>query len=236
MRTHKSDGRAVKFRDIQLEVKEVQANGKFTGYGSVFGVVDSYRETVEKGAFKATLAAIQQRGRPVPVLWQHRSSEPVGVYTHLEEDDHGLYVEGQLLKDDVQLAKEAYALMNVGAVSGLSIGYYVLEDSFNEKDRIRTLKALDLVEISLVTFPANDDARIETVKAKLARGNLPTLPQFERILRELGFSKSQAVAVASKGLGCLLRSESDSPETATHSADIKALSEYLNGFSLPKLN
>lgn len=230
----KRDGRAVKFRDLQLEVKEVQANGKFTGYGSVFGVVDSYREVVEKGAFKATLDAIQQRGRPVPVLWQHRSSEPIGVYTHLEEDDHGLYVEGQLLKDDVQLAKEAYALMSVGAVSGLSIGYYVTEDSFNEKERIRTLKALDLVEISLVTFPANDDARIETVKAKLARGNLPTLPQFERILRELGFSKSQAVTVASKGLAHLLRSESDSQEDATPNADIKALSDYLSAFSLPK--
>jgi phage head maturation protease len=65
--------------------------------------------------------------------------------------------------------------MKAGAVTGLSIGYWVRESSFDEKTGIRTLTKLDLVEVSLVTFPANDDARVEAVKFKLAHGELPNI-------------------------------------------------------------
>lgn len=225
---------ALKMRDFDLEVKaeDVNDDGTFAGYGSVFGVVDTYQEVVAKGAFKQSLAEIKAKKRAVPVLWQHRSAEPIGIYDLLREDDTGLRVEGRLLIDAVGQAKEAHALLRAGAVSGLSIGYWVRKSSYDEKTGVRTLTQLDLVEVSLVTFPANDDARVDAVKFKLAHGELPTLPEFERLLREAGFSRTKAAVVAAHGLPHLLQSESGS-EPATEGA--KALSETLAGFSLPKL-
>ena len=219
---------SLKIRDFDLSVKAVSDDGLFSGYGSVFGVVDSYREIVAPGAFAESLAEISGKGRPVPVLWQHRSGEPIGVYSALSEDGHGLKVEGRLIVDGVARAKEAHALMKAGAVSGLSIGYYVREDSWDEKTRVRTLKKLDLVEISLVTFPANDDARVDAIKSKLAHGSLPTLPEFEQLLREAGFSKSQSAVIANRGLKHLL----DRSESGGEAASFNALISQIGGFSL----
>lgn len=195
---------SMKIRGFDLKVKEVGDDGSFAGYGSVFGVLDSYREIVAAGAFAESLAAIKSKGRAIPVLWQHRSGEPIGVYDKVYEDGHGLYVEGRLLKGEVVRATEAHALMKAGAVTGLSIGYYVRGESWDEKERILTLTKLDLIEVSLVTFPANDDARVDTIKAKLARGSLPSKSEFERFLREAGFSKTQAAVIANRGLSHLL--------------------------------
>lgn len=200
----------MKVRDFDLEVKDVGDDGAFSGYGSVFGVVDTYQEVVAKGAFKESLREIKAKGRPVPVLWQHRADTPIGVWDKLIEDEKGLSGEGHLLIDAVSQAKEAHALLKARAVTGLSIGYWVRNSSYDEKTGIRTLTKLDLVEISLVTFPANDAARVDAVKMKLAHGALPTLPEFEGILREAGFSKTQAAVIANRGLKHLLdRSESD---------------------------
>jgi len=222
----------LKVRDFSLSIKAeaVKDDGTFEGYGSVFGVTDSYGEIVAPGAFKQSLIDIASKGRPVPVLWQHQSSAPLGVYEALSEDEHGLKVSGRLLIDDVPKAKEAHALLKAGAVSGLSIGYWVRKSSYDEKTGIRTLNELDLVEVSLVTFPANDDARVEAVKFKLERGQLPTKSEFEKALREaFPFSKSQAAAIASHGLDHLLRSES------AGAGDIKSISDAIAGFDLPKL-
>lgn len=224
---------SLKVRDFQLEVKaaDIADDGTFTGYGSVFGVEDSYGEIVAPGAFKDSLAALAEKKRMVPVLWQHRSGEPLGVYSELTEDDHGLKVTGKLLVNEIGQAKEALALMRAGAVTGLSIGYWVRQSSYDEKTNVRTLLVLDLVEVSLVTFPANDEARIDAVKFKLAHGELPTLPEFERLLREAGFSRTKAAVVAAHGLPHLLQREAGG-EAA--SEGVKALNETLAGFSLPK--
>ena len=224
---------ALKVRDFDLSIKAVEDDGKFSGYGSVFGVTDSYQEVVAPGAFTESLAEIKAKGRPVPVLWQHRSGQPIGVWDELTEDQKGLYGVGRLLIADLALAKEAHALMRVNAVSGLSIGYWVRESSYDEVTGIRTLKKLDLVEISLVTFPANDDARIDAIKMKLAHGQLPSLPEFERLLREAGFSKTQAAVVANRGLPHLLRSESEG--AGEQKAELGRINAMLDGFSLPKL-
>jgi HK97 family phage prohead protease len=215
-KTHLATKRALKVRDFALSVKadDVADDGSFEGYGSVFGTVDSYQEVVAPGAFAESLAELGGKGRVVPVLWQHMSSQPIGIYTEVREDDTGLYVKGRLLVSDVAQAKEAHALMKAGAVTGLSIGYWVRESSYDEKTGIRTLTKLDLVEVSLVTFPANDDARVEAVKFKLAHGQLPDIREFEKLLREAGFSKTQAAVVAGHGLPELLRREAEG-DTAT---------------------
>ena len=206
----------LKVRDFALSMKAgaVADDGTFDGYGSVFGVVDTYQEVVAPGAFTESLAELAAKDRTVPVLWQHRQDQPIGVYTEIREDETGLFVKGQLLIGEVAQAKEAHALMKAGAVTGLSIGYWVRESSFDEKTGVRTLTKLDLVEVSLVTFPANDDARVEAVKFKLAHGELPNIREFEKLLREAGFSKSQAAVVAGHGLPELLRREAEGEDSA----------------------
>ena len=222
---HKSA--AMQVRAFDYQVKAVNPDGLFSGYGSVFGNVDSYNEVVAPGAFTESLQATRAKGRTFPVLWQHRSGEPIGNWDidSLKEDSHGLFGEGQLWLDEAPYAKVAYRGMQAKAITGLSIGYYVREDSFDEKTRIRTLKRLDLVEISVVTAPANDDARIDAVKAVIAQGGLPSLKEFEQILREAGFSKSQATVIANRGLKHLLRSESEEKASIT---------DALKGFVIPK--
>lgn len=220
----------MKRKDAGLQHKQfafkadvVNDNGTFSGYGSVFGNVDSYREVVAPGAFAESLQLIKQSGDPLPALWQHNSGEPIGGYDLLEEDSKGLKVSGFLLKDAVARAAEAYALMKARIVKGLSIGYYVLEDSWNEKDRILTLTKLELREISIVTFPANDLAQVDSVKSKLVGGDLPTLSEFENYLCEAGFSKSQAKAIAGHGLRKLL----DQREADGKSSEVlKALESF----------
>jgi HK97 family phage prohead protease len=192
---------------------DVAEDGTFSGYGSVFGNVDSYDEIVAPGAFKESLKAIKDSGDPLPVLWQHNPGQPIGGYTELSEDSRGLKAAGFLLKDDVALAKEAYALMKARVVKGLSIGYYVRNASYDEKTGIRTLNALDLREISVVTFPANEQAQVDSIKSALSlmlkAGELPAVKDFENFLREAGFSKTQAAFIANNGLSKLHRGEPD---------------------------
>jgi len=204
----------LKHKQFAFKAGAVNEDGTFTGYGSVFGTVDCYNEVVAKGAFAESLQELAASGDPMPALWQHNSDQPIGGYDTLEEDDTGLKVAGFLMINEVAQAREAHALMKRRVVKGLSIGYYVRADSYDEKTRIRTLTKLDLQEISIVTFPANEDALIDTVKQKLASGELPTLPQFEKLLREAGFSSSQAKAIANGGLSKLLRREVGNDEEA----------------------
>lgn len=151
-------------KEFGFKAETVSEDGTFTGYGSVFGNVDSYGEIVAPGAFKKSLALIKASGDPVPALWQHRSGEPIGGYTELSEDARGLKVAGFLVLED-PTAKRAHLYMQKRIVKGLSIGYYVRDSSYDEKTGIRTLKELDLVEISIVTFPANAEAQVESVKS-----------------------------------------------------------------------
>ena len=89
-----------------FEIKAVGDDGTFSGYGSVFGVRDSYGDVVEPGAFKDSLAAWGSKGKLPKMLWQHRSEQPIGVWTKMSEDSKGLAVEGKLILD-VQQAREA---------------------------------------------------------------------------------------------------------------------------------
>ncbi|AET90673.1 gp4 [Burkholderia sp. YI23] len=229
----KSGKGGYKVRAFDLNVKSVDDNGHFSGYGSVFGNVDSYGEIVAPGAFEKSLADLKSSGRALPILWQHNTNTPIGSWSGLKEDDYGLFGDGELWLDDAPNAKIAYRGMKAKAITGLSIGYYVINSSYNEKTGERTLNELDLVEISIVTNPANPEARIEAVKSVIAHGGIPSLSEFERFLREAGFSKSQAAVIANRGLKHLLRSESgDDSETP-------AVSNLIDGYKaiqLPSFN
>lgn len=226
----------IKVRDFDLSIKALGEDGSFTGYGSVFGVVDSYQEIVAAGAFAESLKELAAKGRKLPILWQHRSDQPLGAYEVLREDATGLWLKGLLLKDEVRQAAEAYSLMKADVVSGLSIGYWVRESTYDEKTGIRTLTKLDLEEVSIVTFPANDEARIDAVKFKLAHGGLPTLREFEGILRDAGFSKSQAALIAKNGYAKTLQRDAEStPGDAKLLDGLKSILDEARSLQLPTI-
>ena len=195
-------------KSFNLEIKAVQEDGFFSGYGAVFGNVDWYNDVILHGAFQKSLQRWEEKGKMPPVLWNHNDGEPIGVYTNIYEDEKGLFVEGRLLIDDVPRAKSTHALLKAGAIDGLSIGYKTKKAN-QQTNGIRELIELDLGEISIVTMPANKESLITSVKSKLEEGELPTLPEFEKFLRESGFSKSQATAIAGKGLRHLLSESED---------------------------
>jgi hypothetical protein len=219
-------------KDLSFSVKSVDEKGIFTGYASLFGEEDFGGDIVQKGAFTRTLKEQEGLKRKFPVLWQHKWDEPIGVYDEIYEDEKGLFVKGRLLIDEVQKSKEAYALMREGAVTGLSIGYGVKEysieiDDDDDWNYTRTLIDIDLYEVSQVTFPMLDSARIDAVKNKISAGKLPSLKEFEDFLRESGFSKTQSVAIANNGLKYLLRSESAAEDAKNR------IIQSLDDFKLP---
>jgi HK97 family phage prohead protease len=192
-------------RDLQLTIKSVSESGEFEGYGSVFGVKDSHSDIIVPGAYQKSLARWKEKGRLPAMLWQHNMAEPIGIYTEMREDDVGLVVKGRLLIDDDPLAKRAHAHMKAGSLTGMSIGY-VLADNGYEYDKDKgawLLKEIDLWEVSLVTFPSNDEARIAEVKSLLERGETPPPSKVEKALREVGFSGSQAKAFMAKGYSAI---------------------------------
>jgi HK97 family phage prohead protease len=198
---------------------EIKANGAgdgcFSGYGSVFGNVDSYGDIVAKGAFKKSLQGTSEGSGQWPaMLLQHGGSSaedqtPIGIWTKAEEDDNGLLMEGKLALD-TRRGAEAYALLKMTprpALNGLSIGYQTIKSTLHKNSSStkhrRTLDEVKLVEVSLVTFPANTAAMITSVKA-----DEMTIRQFEELLRDAGnFSHAQAKAIAASGFKNSLRDE-----------------------------
>jgi HK97 family phage prohead protease len=131
------------------------------GYASLFGEIDQARDMVMPGAFTQTL---KQRGlRKIPMLFQHDPSEPVGVWLEMKEDLRGLWARGRLIPDVIR-ARELLALLQAGAVDGLSIGYRTQRGQIEPKTRVRKLYQVDLWEVSIVTFPLLHGARVSAVK------------------------------------------------------------------------
>lgn len=218
----------MKTKDFALQVKGLKEDGTFTGYGSVNGNVDTYGERVMPGAFAKSLAKHQQESSSVLMLWQHNPNEPIGVWEDLAEDSKGLLGTGRLVLE-VQKAREVYALMKAGAITGLSIGYR--EVKVTPDGSVRNLEELDLREISPVSFPANRRARIEAVKSermdefarRMRDGDPMPIKEFEDILREAGIPKSMAVAIASHGYAKAIRSESEGEKANPGAQFLKAL-------------
>ncbi len=180
--------------DVGFEIKAVNADGTVEGYGSVFGVRDNYDDVIAKGAFVQSLKDHKAAGTMPAMLWQHDADKPIGVWTDMVEDENGLRIKGQLAMETVK-GKEAHALLKMGALNGLSIGFMSKEWAYDRDSEVRTLTAIDLWEVSLVTFPANEKARITNVKSA---DELQAPKDAEKVLRDAGFSKSDATAFVSR--------------------------------------
>lgn len=151
---------------MQLEHKFSRLGGDLSvtdgsvisGYASVFGQRDQGGDTVEAGAYAASLARVAARAGRVRMLWQHDPSQPIGVWDEVREDATGLWVKGRILTE-VAKGREAVALIGAGAIDGLSIGYRTVKARTGAGGG-RTLSELDLWEVSLVTFPMLTEARV----------------------------------------------------------------------------
>lgn len=181
----------------KLDIKDVGENGSFEGNIAVFNNVDLGNDKILKGAFANSLKDIKANGMP-PVLWQHSWSDPIGVYTHLEETDEGLFAKGQLVME-VQRAKEAHALLKARAVGGLSIGFVRKKHRYD--GNVRLLEEVQLMEASIVTFPMNPKARVLGVKS---------IRDFETMLvRDAGFTRSEAQVIINQGYKSLGNTEDE---------------------------
>ncbi len=206
------------FQDIKFEVKSISTTGFFSGYASVFNRKDNHNDIIVRGAFTDTIASKDLS--KIKLLWQHKTDEPIGQIINIREDDYGLYIEGQLLLE-ITKGAEVYALMKQEIITGLSIGYTVTDFELDNMSGTRILKSLNLLEVSLVTFPAQEAAEVINVKSNLnchsrEGGNLPknsreipdqvrddksrmNIRDFEKFLRDAGFSRSEAKMISNNG-------------------------------------
>ena len=187
----------VKFADAEGAVP-----GTFAGYGSVFSVQDLGGDVILPGAFKDSLAAWKAKGKFPKMLWSHGyddNSMPVGVWTKMEEDSKGLYVEGRLIALETDRGRQLHEGMQAGAIDAMSITYVATDVIYGSKEGEpwRTIRKLDLYEVGPVLFGMNESALIDEAKAA---SNIKTIRDFETFLRdEGGYSIAAAKAIASGG-------------------------------------
>lgn len=171
-----------------LEIKSLDEGGYFEGYASVFGVQDSDGDVIVKGAFSKSLAKAAETGRMPKMLWQHDHKQIIGKWVEMREDDNGLWVKGRLIMQ-VRQGQEAYALLKEGVLDAMSVGFNIPEGGYQGLHG-KVIEIADLWETSLVTWGANPDAMVTNVKS---------ITDFERFLRDAGFSRKQAKAISSDG-------------------------------------
>lgn len=202
--------------------------GKFTGYASVFGGVDSYGDTIVKGAFESTL---RKNGKP-KMFYNHQWDMPVGKWLVAKEDDHGLYVEGELTPA-LRLAEDVRAAMKHGTIDGLSIGGYIERGDYDETENGRVIRKWgSLVEVSPVVFPADRAARADATDMKGGEvleiiEHIETVRDLESFLRDAGgLTKGAAVALTARAKAILVQGEPDHGD-----AEAKALAELVGRFN-----
>ena len=176
-----------------LTIKSAEADGTFSGYAAVFGNIDLGYDVIEAGAFKSAKTTTDGKLR---IALDHNLKQLAGKAS-FRQDDHGLWVEGQLSLG-VSYVKDAYQLMRDGVLDGLSVGFNILRDGSDYEERsgkfVRVIQAAELWEFSLVAFGMNPLAKVESVK---------TIRDFEAQLRGLGYSQTEAKALASGGFKSL---------------------------------
>lgn len=192
---------------VDVDMKSLNDQGEFEGYASTFGNVDNHQEICVAGCFAESL----QRRPPnkVKMLAHHDVRRPIGVWTALSEDSRGLAAKGRLLLT-TQDGQETYEMMRAGALDALSIGYRTLRDEVDRARGVRKLLALDLLEISVVTFPCNERATVSTMKTA-QDFTAQDWRDLEATLRDEGLSRADAVKAVS-GFKTWFRRDAGAPD------------------------
>lgn len=211
----------------ECDVKIDGDSGRFSGYASVFGGVDSYGDTILKGAYESTL---RKNGKPKMFVNHDSMALPVGKWLTAKEDDKGLFVEGELTIG-MSAANDAHAALKHGTIDGLSIGYALKAGDFEIlDDGTRIIKKISrLAEMSIVTWPADGAARIdlESVKGE-GLDEILTPRDFEYFLRDAGrMSRELAKALVSRAQVVFAQRDADDIDAAQQ----KAILDRLNNMS-----
>lgn len=218
--------------------------GEFSGYASIFGNKDAYGTSFAKGAFKRTLREWEDRGKYPPMLLQHGAGflggadddVPIGKYTHMEENSKGLKVEGKLFALGTDRGQYLLEAMREGALDGLSVAFFPRKfEAGTKPDQPRmTYTDVDLREVSVVTFPANDRARIGNVRS-MTVGELRDL---EMALRDAELSRATAATAVAvfktwlqrdAGAPINLPRDEDRPAPTATTADVLTALRRLRG-------
>ena len=206
-----------------LEADDDSAQGAFEGYASVFNNTDLGNDVIKTGAFTKS---IRKRTGSIKLLWQHQSDKPIGVFDSIKEDEKGLFVKGRLVKFGQGL--EAYELLKMGALDGMSIGFRINPNkvAYDKRTRKRIIEEVDLMEISLVTFPMNPLAKVQSVKAEDV-----TIREWERTFRDdMGLSRSDAKIAAGAAIDVLSR-KSDVVSETLAGESVSKLVEAMNSLT-----
>jgi hypothetical protein len=181
---------------VPLEIKAL-SDREFEGHGSVFKNIDLGGDIVAPGAFKRSLAQHKKAGSLPQMFWMHDPSRVPGKWMDMREDDRGLHVKGVLA--DTPLGNEIHTLLKMDAVRGLSIGYRTLDQDWTD-DGNRVIKEAELWEVSVVSLAMNPLAQVAHVKSRLSAAGeqVPTAREFERVLRDVGCSRTVAKTILSK--------------------------------------
>lgn len=178
---------------FSFELKGVKETGVFEGYASTFNEKDLGGDIVLPGAFAKSLKTRSAKG--VRMFADHDSRNRVGVWESITEDDKGLYVKGRLLIEKAN-GRDAYIDLKEGALDGMSIGFRTIKDKYDGRRKARLLEELDLLEISLVSFPMNESARVTAVKS-VDDMDAKDWRELEAALRDEGLSRAEAVKAVS---------------------------------------
>jgi len=211
----------------QVGIASAEDDRLFEGYASVFGGVDSLGDTILKGAFADSLDSMDRK--PL-MLYGHASQNVVGKWIKLEEDDTGLFVQGEFTPNHT-LANDVYASMRHGAVDGMSIGFKIPAGGAEELENGgRRISKIDLVEVSIVGFPADDAARVTQVKMSEEIQHIESIRDAERFLRDAGLPISMAKAFISQ-LRPMYQREADTERERkeAYQADLKWLHNVTKG-------
>lgn len=181
--------RAVERKFAGVTLADVESDGAFSGYASLFGKVDMAKDAVVAGAFRRSLRL--KGPESVRMLFQHDPNQPIGRWTEIREDARGLFVRGKLTPG-VAKSQEVLRLMRAGALDGLSIGFRTVRAKKDLGTGVRRILEADLWEISIVTFPMLPEARIERIKGLGPAGARRPRPDHQRWLRQSSAGQGQA--------------------------------------------
>ena len=199
--------------------------GSIEGYASVFGGVDSYGDTIEKTAFDNVIKSGQ---KPLMFYQHNRWSIPIGVWEEMSVDEKGLKVKGRL-NLELEEAREVYSALKFGSLNGMSIGFRMKDKDYeyDDEDICHIKNISELLEISIVNFPADKEARIDAVKSE--DRDLNDIRDCEHYLRELGISKKMAqklISVIKTAKSAV--SDSQKSEDAKLAAELEKIQQKLN--------
>lgn len=205
----------------EISFKADSTTGKIAGYASVFDHIDGQGDAVKAGAFLNSIADYHGKGYMPPLLWQHKQDEPIGSIDTLTEDSTGLWLEGTLAMGTTR-GREAFELLTMGSIGSMSIGWRSTPGGEKMAGGVRELNNINLMEVSVVTTPANELARVHSVK------HLESKTELEQLLRKAGLSRTAAKAVTARGYSGLDQSHAGE-DLSELTAKLNNLSKILKG-------